>query len=81
MTINDGMKEETPVELIAMEKASTVHHEQRARFGLSVEEENFLSAVDEKEVSQIFWKVDLRLVPMLALLYLASHLDRANIGG
>ena len=25
-------------------------------------------------------KVDIRLIPMLALLYLAAHIDRANIG-
>lgn len=32
----------------------------------------------EKEKSSIFHKVDMRLVPMLALLYLIAHLDRAS---
>ncbi|KAH0593209.1 hypothetical protein MHUMG1_08931 [Metarhizium humberi] len=33
--------------------------------------------VDEKK---ILWKMDIRLIPMLALLYLLSFLDRGNIG-
>ncbi|OAA35395.1 high-affinity nicotinic acid transporter [Metarhizium rileyi] len=33
--------------------------------------------IDEKK---ILWKMDIRLIPMLALLYLLSFLDRGNIG-
>ncbi|OAQ60472.1 MFS nicotinic acid transporter Tna1 [Pochonia chlamydosporia 170] len=33
--------------------------------------------IDEKKV---LWKMDIRLIPMLALLYLLSFLDRGNIG-
>ncbi|KAI9241726.1 MAG: major facilitator superfamily domain-containing protein [Podila humilis] len=32
------------------------------------------------EIKRIRWKVDKRLIPMLALIYLCSYLDRANIG-
>jgi hypothetical protein len=35
------------------------------------------SHIDEKKVLR---KMDLRLIPMLALLYLLSFLDRGNIG-
>lgn len=32
------------------------------------------------EIKRIRWKVDKRLIPMLALIYLFSYLDRSNIG-
>ncbi|KXT09413.1 hypothetical protein AC579_8437 [Pseudocercospora musae] len=48
--------------------------------GLTEDERNWLNNIDLKEASRIYHKVDLRLVPMLALLYLIAHLDRANIG-
>ncbi|USW55778.1 Putative major facilitator superfamily, MFS transporter superfamily [Septoria linicola] len=48
--------------------------------GLTDEERQWLSNIDPKEANRIYHKVDRRLVPMLALLYLIAHLDRANIG-
>lgn len=48
--------------------------------GLSAEDSEWLASIPLKEQNRIFRKVDKRLVPMLALLYLISHLDRANIG-
>lgn len=47
---------------------------------ITVEEREWLASLDIKEQNRIFHKVDVRLVPMLALLYLIAHLDRANIG-
>ena len=44
--------------------------------GLTEDERNWLNNIDPKEASRIYHKVDLRLVPMLALLYLIAHLDR-----
>ncbi|KJY00553.1 major facilitator superfamily transporter like protein [Zymoseptoria brevis] len=44
------------------------------------EERAWLASIDTKEQDRIYHKVDRRLVPMLALLYLIAHLDRANIG-
>jgi hypothetical protein len=38
--------------------------------GLTPDEADFLLSLSEKEQSKIFRKVDFRLVPMLALLYL-----------
>ncbi|KAH7383871.1 major facilitator superfamily domain-containing protein [Pyrenochaeta sp. MPI-SDFR-AT-0127] len=35
---------------------------------------------DEKEAQRVLRKVDLRLVPMLSLLYLVAFIDRSNIG-
>lgn len=48
--------------------------------GLSEEDASFLVSFSAKEERAIFRKVDWRVVPMLATLYLISHLDRANIG-
>ncbi|PTB61871.1 MFS general substrate transporter [Trichoderma citrinoviride] len=48
--------------------------------GLSEEDARFYNSFTEKQRNHIIKKVDLRLVPMLAILYLISQLDRANIG-
>ena len=45
---------------------------QYIQHGLSSDEADFLLSLSEKEKSQIYRKVDFRLVPMLALLYLVS---------
>lgn len=47
---------------------STLHVEELMKGGLNAEDAQFLHNVSEKEQSRIFHKVDLRLVPMLALL-------------
>lgn len=49
--------------------------------GMTAEDAEWLANIPPKEQARIFHKVDIRLVPMLALLYLIAHLDRANIGG
>lgn len=48
--------------------------------GLTPEDADFFSSYSEEKRKKVFRKVDIRLVPMLALLYLISHIDRANIG-
>ncbi|KAF1849091.1 MFS general substrate transporter [Cucurbitaria berberidis CBS 394.84] len=48
--------------------------------GLNQEDAQFLHEISKDEQNKIFHKVDWRLCPMLAVLYLISHLDRANIG-
>ncbi|KAJ5022092.1 major facilitator superfamily domain-containing protein [Bipolaris maydis] len=72
------------MEEVPNEKASLSglpdHLHQAMRAGLSQEDAEFLYSVDKAEQKKIFHKVDWRLCPMLAVLYLISHLDRANIG-
>ena len=46
--------------------------------GLSQEESDWMASLSPQEQRKIFHKVDKRLVPMLALLYLIAHLDRAS---
>lgn len=48
--------------------------------GLSQEDAEFYQNYTKAQRKKITRKVDVRLVPMLAILYLISHLDRANIG-
>lgn len=44
--------------------------------GLSIEDAQFMHNLPSSEQDKIFHKVDWRLCPMLAILYLISHLDR-----
>ncbi|KAI0596610.1 putative MFS transporter [Biscogniauxia sp. FL1348] len=48
--------------------------------GLTHEDADFYNGFSEERRKKIIHKVDVRLVPMLAILYLISHIDRANIG-
>ena len=49
-------------------------------FGLDPADADFFTSYPEEKRRKVFRKVDFRLVPMLALLYLICHIDRANIG-
>ncbi|EFQ34475.1 major facilitator superfamily transporter [Colletotrichum graminicola M1.001] len=49
-------------------------------FGLSTEGADFYTNYPAEKRKKVFHKVDIRLVPMLAVLYLICHIDRANIG-
>jgi hypothetical protein len=48
--------------------------------GLQPDDADFYTNFSEERRKKIIHKVDVRLVPMLAILYLISHIDRANIG-
>lgn len=49
-------------------------------FGLDPADAEFYENFPDDRRKKVFRKVDYRLVPMLALLYLICHIDRANIG-
>ncbi|KAL4948868.1 major facilitator superfamily domain-containing protein [Aspergillus filifer] len=48
--------------------------------GLRTEDAEFYTNFPPERRKKMLWKIDIRLIPMLAVLYLISHLDRANIG-
>ncbi|KAL3488810.1 major facilitator superfamily domain-containing protein [Aspergillus germanicus] len=48
--------------------------------GLRPEDAEFYTNYPPEARKKLLRKVDIRLIPMLAVLYLISHLDRANIG-
>jgi len=48
--------------------------------GLSEDDAAFLAGFSPAQERAIYRKIDFRVVPLLSLLYLISHLDRANIG-
>lgn len=63
------------------EKATAVHVIDNFRvLGLTDDDAAFYNNFGQERRKRVVQKVDRRLVPMLALLYLVSHLDRANIG-
>lgn len=74
------LPEKEPEVVLEVEHGASEEKRQYMARGLSSDEADFLLSLSEKEKSQIYHKVDRRLVPMLALLYLIAHLDRANIG-
>ncbi|OHE96301.1 major facilitator superfamily transporter [Colletotrichum orchidophilum] len=49
-------------------------------YGLTPEDADFYNNYPEEKRKKTFHKVDVRLIPVLALLYLICHIDRANIG-
>lgn len=51
-----------------------------ANLGLSEEDAIFYETFPADKHKKMLWKIDIRLVPFLALLYLCAHIDRANIG-
>lgn len=53
-----------------------MHLQHAMKAGLSHDDAEFLYSIDKAEQTKIFRKVDWRLCPMLAVLYLISHLDR-----
>ena len=48
--------------------------------GIDPADSEFYINFSEEKRTVVIHKVDVRLVPMLAILYLISHIDRANIG-
>ncbi|KAH6972789.1 major facilitator superfamily domain-containing protein [Ilyonectria sp. MPI-CAGE-AT-0026] len=49
-------------------------------FGLDPDDADFFTNYPEEKRKKVFRKVDVRLIPALAILYLICHIDRANIG-
>jgi hypothetical protein len=56
--------------------ASPYHLQDFMKAGLNQEDAEYLYSIDKAEQDKIFHKVDWRLCPILAVLYLISHLDR-----
>lgn len=72
------MVEDKDRDSISLDKEVQVTYQVKP--GMTADDAEWLANVPPKEQDRIFHKVDIRLVPMLALLYLIAHLDRANIG-
>lgn len=63
-----------------LETVEEVNPNRYANIGISADDAEFFDTFPPQERRTLLRKVDMRLVPVLALLYLASHIDRANIG-
>ncbi|ESU10106.1 hypothetical protein FGSG_03161 [Fusarium graminearum PH-1] len=66
-------------ELSRDEKSGTMHSEHMGG-GLSQEDADFVNNFPEERKKAVVRKVDMRLIPMLVLLYLIAYLDKTNIG-
>lgn len=67
------MIEDKDRDSVSLEKeAQTTIHQVKP--GLTAEDVEFLNSIPEREQARIYHKVDRRLVPMLALLYLIGML-------
>ncbi|KAK3633298.1 hypothetical protein LTR56_015866 [Elasticomyces elasticus] len=51
-----------------------------ANLGIDTDDAEFFETFPDDKHKKMLRKIDFRLVPMLALLYLCAHIDRANIG-
>ncbi len=70
-------KKSIDVAIEAVEKVALPDHlTNHAGAVLTPEDAAFLRSMSKEEQARIFHKVDWRLCPMLAVLYLISHLDR-----
>ena len=79
--VNDLVMKEAKVDYKHIEDgAASNKYDEALQAGLSPDDARFLADFTPPQERRVFRKVDLRVVPMLALLYLISHLDRANIG-
>ena len=47
---------------------------------MTEDEASFLASFSDEQKKVVLRKIDVRLVPMLLILYLISFIDRANIG-
>lgn len=63
-----------------VEAIERFEHNKYANIGLSADDAEFFDTFPEEKHKKLIRKVDVRLVPVLALLYLCAHIDRANIG-
>ncbi|KAH7353168.1 major facilitator superfamily domain-containing protein [Pyrenochaeta sp. MPI-SDFR-AT-0127] len=72
--------EDKPDSVHASKPHQIVHIEGFQVLGLDAEDAEFYINYPEEKRNRVIHKVDIRLVPMLGILYLISHIDRANIG-
>ena len=64
------------------ETIKAVYDDSSAESGLSSSDsksDDFIEP-DAKELRRLIWKLDLRIIPYVCILYLCSYLDRVNIG-
>ena len=65
---------------LELDKSTVVQLEQVRNGNMTEEEAGFLASFSEEQKKVVLRKIDVRLVPMLLVLYLISFIDRANIG-
>ncbi|KAB5515106.1 major facilitator superfamily transporter [Coniochaeta sp. 2T2.1] len=83
MAVQRVSLEQSDLEATSSEKMNFAHTEQAniGHFqGLKREDAEFLANFSEASRKKVIRKIDLRLVPVLLVLYLLAYLDKTNIG-
>ncbi|EGX88203.1 Major facilitator superfamily transporter [Cordyceps militaris CM01] len=70
--------ESRDLEQSTIEKGKAIHHEYSCN--MSQDDVDFLESFSDKRKEIVIRKIDLRLLPVLILLYLMAYLDKTNIG-
>lgn len=60
---------------VVSEKTNSTDHQV-----VEYDEDDAFVPPSSTELNRLLWKLDLRIIPYISLLYLCSYLDRANIG-
>ncbi|KAF4958769.1 hypothetical protein FGADI_2113 [Fusarium gaditjirri] len=78
MALRNSISDEKDVEAIAshLDHANTT----ATNGGLSAEDMDFVANFPDEKKKKVLAKIDWRLMPMLAILYLVTYIDKANIG-
>lgn len=63
-----------------MDSISSVPKPELAEVDASEVEEKLTEVLTSKQQRQLLWRTDLRIIPMLAIVYAVSVIDRINIG-
>ncbi|KAH6693576.1 high-affinity nicotinic acid transporter [Plectosphaerella plurivora] len=80
MNAERPMSVRSDIERTPSPKDMAKHSEFQHRGGMSQEDADFLNNLPEATKKKAVRKVDVRLIPMLVLLYLFAYLDKTNLG-
>ncbi|KAJ3549587.1 hypothetical protein NM208_g426 [Fusarium decemcellulare] len=74
--------EKDPTTTVDPEKVDDkfVEHAPNPYLGLSPEDADFMGQYEGQAGKKVVRKIDFRLIPIMAILYLLAHIDRGNIG-
>jgi MFS family permease len=61
-------------------RTSSGDSELQAKHGVVAQTGEIMAAIDPKAESRLVWKFDLRILPVLAVMYLFNSLDKSNLG-
>ncbi|WXC42306.1 hypothetical protein QX201_002085 [Fusarium graminearum] len=73
---SNSLSDQKDIEAVHLDNVNTAN----TFNGLSAEDLEFVANFPEEKKKKVLAKIDWRLMPMLAILYLVTYIDKANIG-